>query len=422
MSAIQPITDARLVAAIERAKRRVVMIAPGVWPPVAAAVAEAWRRLGQAGVTVILDIDPEICRIGYGSLEGLTILQAAAAAARESIRQEPGVRICVFMVDDETFVFSPTPRQLEAAPGDNAAGAATQPKANGIVLGKAPAALESALGSGPEGDVTRTLGLERLPESKIKSVVQDLRENPPKAFDLSRAVSVYNAKIQFVELKVTGCRLSEHTARLPQHLLHVLKKNPALSQKIQNSIRLLDDADELVNAPQLSQETIFKKRDALSEKYLRSVKGVGTVMERSKKAEFVAEVVGLKAEVTSFAKQVKGKLDASFRKMAEDIAGEVLDDVLADVPQKWRKRLGASRDPERVRWLIIEDLLAAFGDPATKVRRMTVETVFKDVTYEMLREPEFRDEVARYFPDLTLLVEFSAAKERSAADQATLFS
>lgn len=106
-----------LVASIQEAHRRVFIIAPGVWPPVAKAIAEAWSRLGPERVGVILDVDPEVCRIGYGSLEGIEILQTAAMAANQPIAQEPGIRICIFIIDEQTIVFSPSPRLIETPPG-----------------------------------------------------------------------------------------------------------------------------------------------------------------------------------------------------------------------------------------------------------------------------------------------------------------
>lgn len=255
MPALQSITDDLLIDAIHRATQRVVLIGPGVWPPLAKAIALAWQKLGSKNVTVILDVDPEICRMGYGSLEGLEILQAAATASGEPLGGEPGVRICVVIADDQTFVFSPTARQLEAPPGELPVATTpqpqSQPKSNGIVLTKPPAALETELGSGPDGETTRTLGLDVLDQQKLAALKQDLDQNPPKNFDLARAVNVYNARVQFVELKLGGCKLSEHKAQLPDHLIQVLKKNPALSKKIGKNIKLIDEDDILVTDPQL---------------------------------------------------------------------------------------------------------------------------------------------------------------------------
>lgn len=421
MSAIQTITDELIIEAIDGAGVRVVLIAPGVWQPVAEAVTRAWVRLGKGRVTVILDCSPEICRLGYGSLEGLKILQKAAAAMGESLGEEPGIRICVIIVDEKTFVFSPTPRLVEAPPGlevppdSTSLPGATQPKANGIVLSQPPPMLESDLGSGIEGESTRTLGIETVKPEKLESVEQDLETNPPKSFDLARAVNVYNAKVQFVEFKVEGCRLSQHKARLPKHLLHVIKGNDALSRKIENSIQLLDSEDVLVTDPKLSQETVFKLRDSINEKYLRSVKGIGTVIERARKGEFSKEVEALKVQVVEFSKRVEEILADRFRDTADQLAGELLHDVLEDIPPKWQRRLGTRPNPEQVRWKIIDDLLAAFGDPAKKVGRMNVDTVFKDVTYDMLKDPDFRTRINELFPELPLMEEYSAAKEQSPA-------
>lgn len=438
MPALQTITDELLIDAIASARQRVIMIAPGVWPPLARAIAAAWERLGRDRVTVILDVDPEICRIGYGSLEGLSILQAAASAAGDVLAEEPGVRICVVIVDQQTFVFSPTPRQLEAPPSVALSEGPPQPsselpsqtplqkslplsqsKANGIVFTQPPSMLESDLGAGPDGVSGRTLGMETLNEAKLKKVTEDLAKNPPKNFDLARAVNVYNARVQFVELKLGGCKLSEHTAQLPKHLIHVLKKNPALSRKIQNSIKLLDNEDGLVTDKALSQETLFRHRDKIHEQYLRPVKGVGTVIERAKKAEFSKEVESLKAEVEKFAVSVEAKLAERFQQTAEQLADEILDEVLADFPERWRKKLGPHPDPQRVRWYVLEDLLKAFGTPAGKVGKMKAETVFKDVTYDMLNDPEFRVQMTEYFPDLPLMEKFKAARERPAGNQDT---
>lgn len=417
MSTIQAITDTMIISALNQAKQRVVVIAPGVWTPLAQAIADAWFRLGPENVTVVLDVDPEICRIGYGSIEALKTLQKTAQEIGESLATEPGIRICVFIIDDLTFVFSPTPRQLEA-PSEDCSG--TDPlqsnrhyKTNGIVLNKPIPSLENDLGAGPDGIITRTLGMELLNNDKLASVKKDLEINPPKNFDLSRAVNVYNAKIQFVELKVVGCRLSSHRALLPQHLLHVIKNNPKLSATIANSIQLLKDDDVLVTKGVLSEKKILELRDSISKKYLKPIKGIGLVIERSQKNEFGKEVAKLKDNVDNFSKVVEKELAERYRETAEKLAKELKDDLVRDPPPKWERRLRLPISADQVYWLTFDDLINAFGDPSKRIEKMNVETIFKDVTYEMLNDPAFREDVAGYFPELQPLEEYSAARERN---------
>ncbi|MDZ4405295.1 hypothetical protein [Prosthecobacter sp.] len=440
MSALQTITDDLLIEAINGATQRIVMIGPGVWPPLAKAIAKAWLRLGPKNVTVILDVDPEICRMGYGSLEGLEVLQKAASAAAEPLGGEPGVRICVVIADDQTFVFSPTPRQLEAPPGQSPvvsnAEPQSQPKANGIVLTKPPAALEADLGSGPDGVTTRTLGLDVLDQKKLEAVQQDLKQNPPKNFDLARAVNVYNARIQFVELHVDGYRVSQHTVALPKHLVSVARKNKELARKIASAVKLLDSEDLLVGGgepgieseqicgPFVSQATVEAVRNAIDEKFLRPVKGVGKIIRRAQIDEFKTAVTNLEHTLAIFSHALKQVLAALFRKTAEEIADAILPDVLQQLPEKWQKQLGPTPRPEHVRFRVIDDLLHSFGDPEKRCEAMKVSFIFKDVTYDMLKDDEFVKLMDAYFNEPPMLEEYSAAKERPAAQdtQKDLFS
>lgn len=428
MPAIQTITDALLIEAIDRASRRVVMIAPGVWPPLAKAIAVAWERLGGDGVTVILDVDPEICRIGYGSLEGLQILQAASKGAGEALGEEPGVRICVVIVDEQTFVFSPTPRQLEASPGDSPVAGMPQPKANGIVLSKPPAALENDLGGGPEGIAGRTLGMEALKEEKLEKVTKDLAVNPPKKFDLSRAVNVYNAKIQFVELKVMGYRVSQQTMALPKHLVSIAKRNEDLARKIDSAVKLLDSENPLVGGEpigppgafgpkNISQAFVEEVRAEIEEEFLRPVKGIGKIILRARIPEFKTEVVRLETTLAAFSKKLHLAFTDLFRTTADQIADAILDEVLAQLPERWKKQLGPNPNPERVRYRIIDDLIDSFGEPEKRSQTLKATVVFKDVTYDMLTDPEFGAAMAEYFAEQPLMDQFSAAKERPASGQ-----
>lgn len=410
MPSIQSITDQDLVQAIQGAHQRVLYVAPGIWPNVADCLVDAWIRLGAERVTVILDIDAEICRFGYGSIDGLKIVQDAAQALGQAIGHEPGIRICIVIADEQTFIFSPTPRLIESTPGNPALPGTTAPRANGIVLASPPPSVEKDLGAKPDLLSERTIGMEAVAHAEVEAVAKDLKRNPPKTFDVARAVNVYNAAIQFVELKVTGCQLSGHKASLPSALIKVARKNPTLDKKIDKSLRLIEDEDELITNKDLSQDTIFAERKSIEEEFLIHVTG-GTVMDRKRKEEFIKRVGKLQDLIKKFAARVSEKLNDRYLSVAEQLATELLPEVLSDIPKAWTKKLGNFPNESEVKYRIKDALIQAFGDPDRRINSMKATFVFKDVTYEMLKEPGFGKTISEHFPDLAPLEEYTAAKE-----------
>jgi hypothetical protein len=87
------------MALIHGAMRRLVVIAPGLSEPVAKALIERWHALGPTGVHVVLDPDPEVCRLGYGELTALTLPQAEAERIGSTIHQQRGLRIGAVVTD-----------------------------------------------------------------------------------------------------------------------------------------------------------------------------------------------------------------------------------------------------------------------------------------------------------------------------------
>jgi hypothetical protein len=86
-TSITYVDDNKLIEAIHDAQHRFVFMAPGVSQDIALALTDAWSRLSVDNVTVILDVDPEVCRLGYGTLEGLKTLREAAARAIDVLGQ-----------------------------------------------------------------------------------------------------------------------------------------------------------------------------------------------------------------------------------------------------------------------------------------------------------------------------------------------
>jgi hypothetical protein len=85
-----------------QARQRIVFGAPGIDQGLAAALVNASRLLGEARVTVLLDVAEDNCRVGYGECEGYSILVEAGVAVRAC----PGLRIGFLLIDDDGYIFA----------------------------------------------------------------------------------------------------------------------------------------------------------------------------------------------------------------------------------------------------------------------------------------------------------------------------
>lgn len=205
------VDDAVLESLIAMAVRRVTFVAPGLRKGVADALACAWLRLpGQ--VTVILDVDAEVCRLGYGDEHGLAIIKEAAEKAGTRLAHQPGVRIGLLIADDTTVIYSPVPLLIEA-------GSQLPNKPNAIIIGNGvPSTIEAACGVGVEAHATREVGLEFVNEAKVQAVKEDLKASPPKEFNIARIERVFNSTVHFVELEFLDYRLRAKKVKLGMEL------------------------------------------------------------------------------------------------------------------------------------------------------------------------------------------------------------
>jgi hypothetical protein len=107
-------TDAAVISMIESAKRRLVVIAPALSLAVATALAARFDDLERLDLRVILDADAEVYRLGFGEREALDVIRDAASRNLLDLRVQPGVRIGVIISDEDTMVFAPISKNIEA--------------------------------------------------------------------------------------------------------------------------------------------------------------------------------------------------------------------------------------------------------------------------------------------------------------------
>jgi hypothetical protein len=58
--------DGQLIELINRTESSLLFVSPGVSTLVADALAKKWLEIGPDAVSILIDVDPEVCRLGYG--------------------------------------------------------------------------------------------------------------------------------------------------------------------------------------------------------------------------------------------------------------------------------------------------------------------------------------------------------------------
>ncbi len=399
--------DAKLVAMIERAEERVLLLSPGVSDTVAEAIERAWERLGPDAVTVILDVDPEVFRLGFGTLEAVERLRSAAAAAGTMVHHQPGVRIGLLVCDSQTLVFSPPPLLVEAG--------STQPqRPNAIELGPVPARVARDLGLGASPDAQRVVGLDPVRGDQIEQVKADLAAAPPAKFDLARQVRVFTSRFQFVEFSMVGCALSRNRVAIPASLVG-LARTANVERQFHAQFDLLHKCAVAVKSTRhsglITEATLKEMRRDIERRFLVPLTGYGMILLRANRQRFEAAVDELRDEVKTFAEGASEQIDKLIATSSAVVTAALLPAVIRNPPDHYRKLCGPRPSNDYLAGRLREDIDTAFGTAKALTDKMEVKLIFKDLTYESLNDPKFHEIARRAMPGVDgLHTEFDASK------------
>ena len=392
--AIVSLPDIELECQISCARRRLVAIAPGFTERVAKILAKRWRDLGPGAVQVVIDPDPEVCRLGLGDLAALKVLHDTAEELGAQIYQQQGLRVGVIISDEATTVYSPTPRLIEAGgqPGE---------RLNALRL-------ESPIlpADRPSRTELGSLDLHTNPLSRadLNKSTQDLNTNPPVKFDLARKVRVFNARFEFVDFELHGLFLSRKRVPIRSDLLG-LAKQPQAQKLLRSSFQLIDGNSEV------SGDRVTRLKQFITSKYLINLPGYGTVILRSKKADFQVAVRALERYVNRFQRRLKKRLQQAIEANREVLTSALLPTVIKNPPARWDRYIEQGSREQVVERLLHKELTEAFGRCEDIFADMKVKAVFKGVTYESLSDPEFMRIASEKIPSVDELhEEFEAAK------------
>jgi hypothetical protein len=422
--------DDRLIALIRAARTRLVFASPGISKPVGEVLAEViGSPLAPAQLAVILDVDPEVCRLGYGTLEGLEAVQRALEARHLRLQSADGLRVGLLVSDDQTLIYSPTPLLIEA-------GSEAPSKPNAILLQPNPAeTLAAACGAGEEPEAVE-IGKDFVSEKRLEEVKADLKETPPKQFNLARLERVFNYRLEFVEFSVEHYKLNTRSVPLSPEILGLAE--PGLEDRFRNTFRVFQKGAPFrfeVSAPdnpdlkfELTEDWLNDRATELRKEYFIPLgsSSYGNLIQKRLKTEFEDRVADFKDMVELYAEKVREAIGAKIKETRAGLIAALLPRVKAAPPKSWlRRSVDGKLSDKEVLSRLEQEVDRAF-EKVEETFKPTVTCIFKGVNYETItRDPHFREKIEAYFgPEEAskLLDEHDSARGKEPAGEQKTFS
>ncbi|WP_028453819.1 hypothetical protein [Chitinilyticum aquatile] len=431
--------DASLGAAIRSCQNRLVYIAPGITATLAAAIDELLQRAEPPAITVIIDTDPEVCRLGYGTEKGLKLLHRAVKERHMVLRTQPGIRLGVLMSDEQCWVYTPTPLLIEA-------GSDREGQPNAMLLGNPDLIHAVAMATGADGFAEEDIPLPgqaeigrcSATESAIQETLQDLQQLPPKPYNLARIERVYTSKLQYVEMEVSGYKLSARRVQVPNDLL--VGNDKILEERLHNSFALLEGKESLLveiaaenprtglpvlddaGNPKMvvySEKQIDEDRKAIAKDFLTTIPGYGQLISRARREAFDVRINWFKNRIEAYRDSVFRRLDEAVKQSVDELVEALLPTIKRAPPERLLKNCLAHEPTDQDLREALKDELHGVFKTGEKFFVPSVKVIFKDLTYETIQDELFRQYVEASFKGLRasdFFTEFDAAPELSVVD------
>lgn len=373
---------------VQCSSKRVIYCAPGVQQAVAASLINTRKRLGREAVRVILDIDDSTTRLGYGEFDAFSLLLEEGV----EIRVERSLRTCVLICDDLGYAFFTPPMLVEDLEENHIGVNAMQLHPLQVEL------IVQAISPKPVNSTSPLpspeVGKAEVTEKQIEQVKEALAANPPQKFDLARKVNVFNAYIEFAELRLTGLHISKHTVQLPRNLVLALKDDTT-AKRLLTTFRLVGEDSKVAKEATEIDQKVRQLRETLT----RSLgEGLGTVILRSKRKQFSEAVEHIRSDIAKFQEKVTERLEKEIELSKRKLIEGLLPAIKKNPPEALTSQMSGKPTVEILRRYIDVELSKVFPEAKSLIGEMRLDWTPKGVTYETLSNPDFQQKVRAAFP------------------------
>lgn len=414
-------SDETVASMICAARERLVLVAPGFSTEVALALAERIKSDGGPNViSVIVDVDPEVCRLGFGDMEAIEVLRPALASKGMDLQMQKGVRIGLVVADSEILIYSPTPRIIES-------GSTSEEKPNAIRISENGAQeIAAACGVSVESvpTVAAEIGRNTVDQRLIEATKADLKENPPRRFDLARLERVFNYKLEFVEFSVSDFRLNTRSVSLPAELLGVAQRK--LQDRFRNTFKVFEtgtpfefeiaDPANVASTLKVTEKWITDEAAKLRKEYFIPLGSAsyGNLILKRRKEEFEGNVTRLTKLLQAYAEKVQGCMTDTIRSIRNDLIADLYPALKASPPRSWSERTVDGKLTDETLTRRLEEEVDRAFESVKQSFNPAVTCLFKGVNYETITSDDhFRERIEAYFGKedaASLLSEYQASR------------
>jgi hypothetical protein len=302
-------------------------------------------------VTVILDADPEVYRLGFGDQEALETIRMASAKALFDLREQPGVRIGVVISDDTTMVYSPVSKNIEA-------GSTSVDKPNALVLtGSLSDRVAIAAGADTSDTAAKPeVGDSALEPARVQEMQANLKANAPRPFDITRKMNVFSSKVQYVEFSASNYRLTTRQIPLPPELVDVADDD--LKSRIISRIRApFDGIGKVDITPDhggtsetlkgVDDDWLNRERKRIESEYTYQINNFGRVILYSDREAFDKTAERFRSIVVKYQAALKNALRKSQSEFEKRIVEE-FSPRWEQNPPKHFARWGIEATPDKI--------------------------------------------------------------------------
>ena len=414
------LSSIRIAEIIATAQKLICYVGPGIQKEPADALADAARRIGRGNITVLLDFDERVLRMGYGDIEAVKTLRDAGIEVKSSA----ALRSALLIVDEEGYGLTPTPLYLEADPVEEACNAIrlSKEQINNVLIRLSPvvkaAELEQAT-TIEEKESISALSIEvkctPISDIQFQTAQRSLEEVPPVNFDIVRQVRVFEPFLQYVEMSLTGAAIQRCRLTIPPSI-QKLGVSKELESRLRTTFDLIEKNDKLSSksledalneirkniAPSLGKDhgrVVLKAQKPLLEKRLETFRDLLKKHQEKVKSTLQKHLDDSKKQIIKYYKPIVAK------KPPDALLGGLFHSKpTAEDTQNW----------------IESELDKVLPKAEDLIQNMILEIRYKDVTYETLNRDDFLESVKKAFPkrdwDKTYN-EFKAAGEKRKDDK-----